>query len=54
MLRLPQSANPGVLADSIAPMLKIEIAKRQQILEASDVVTRLEMILELIAGGKAA
>ncbi len=54
MLRLPQSANPGVLADSIAPMLKIEIAKRQQILEASDVVTRLEMILELMAGGKAA
>jgi ATP-dependent Lon protease len=54
MLRLPQSSNPGVLADSIAPMLPIEIGKRQQILEASDVVTRLEMILELMAGGKAA
>ena len=54
MLRLTQSSNPGVLADSIAPMLSIEIGKRQQILETSDVVTRLEMILELMAGGKAA
>jgi uncharacterized protein len=54
MLRLPQSSNPGMLADSIAPMLSIEIGKRQQILEESDVVTRLEMILDLMAGGKTA
>ena len=54
MLSLTHIGNPGALADSIAPELSIEIGKKQQILETSDVVRRLEMILELMAGGKAA
>ncbi|MGY3693517.1 ATP-dependent Lon protease [Bradyrhizobium sp. USDA 3240] len=54
MLSLAHVGNPGALADSIAPELSIDIDKKQKILEASDVVRRLEMILELMAGGKAA
>ena len=38
----------GLLADSIASLLSIGIDKKQQLLETSDVVTRLEMILDLM------
>jgi uncharacterized protein len=51
MLSLTHIGNPGNLADSIAPELSIDIDKKQKILETSDVVRRLEMILELMAGG---
>jgi ATP-dependent Lon protease len=54
MLSLSYIGDPGALADSIAAELSIEIGKKQQVLETSDVVRRLEMILELMAGGKAA
>ena len=43
---LPSTENPGLLADSVA--LTIGIDEKQQLLEASDVVTRLEKVLELM------
>jgi uncharacterized protein len=49
--RLPATGAPGRLADSVALLLSIGIDKRQQILEATDVVRRLEMILELMKAG---
>ena len=49
--RLPSIGDPGQLADSVAPLLSIEIEKKQQILETSDVVVRLEMILDLMKAG---
>lgn len=47
-LRLPSMEEPGALADAIAPLLPIGIEQRQQLLETSDVVVRLEAILELM------
>ncbi|WP_283848504.1 LON peptidase substrate-binding domain-containing protein [Bradyrhizobium sp. SRL28] len=35
-------------ADVVAPLLSVEIDQRQQLLEITDVVTRLENILELL------
>jgi uncharacterized protein len=45
---LPSIGNPSLLADTVAPLLSIGIDKKQQLLETSDVVTRLEMILDLM------
>jgi len=53
MLSLTHIGNPSALADSIAPELSIEVGKKQQLLETSDVVRRFELILEFMAGGKA-
>jgi uncharacterized protein len=47
-LRLPGIDDPGILADSVAPLLSVGIDQRQQLLEITDVVTRLEKILELL------
>jgi len=47
-LRLPNIDNPGILADSVAPLLSVGIDQRQQLLEITDVVTRLEKILQLL------
>jgi ATP-dependent Lon protease len=49
--RVPSIGEPGLLADSVAPLLSIGIEKKQQLLETSDVVARLEMILDLMKGG---
>jgi ATP-dependent Lon protease len=51
---LPSIGNPSLLADTVAPLLSIGIDKKQQLLEASDVVTRLEMILDLMQAVKGA
>jgi uncharacterized protein len=51
---LPSIGNPSLLADSIAPLLSIGIDKKQQLLETSDVVTRLEMILDLMQATRSA
>jgi uncharacterized protein len=51
---LAEISEPGMLADAVAPLLSIGIDKKQQILETSDVVTRLEKILELIKSGREA
>ena len=45
---LPSIGEPSLLADTVAPLLSIAIEKKQQLLETSDVVTRLEMILDLM------
>jgi ATP-dependent Lon protease len=47
-LRLPNIDEPRMLADSVAPLLSVGIDQRQQLLEITDVVTRLEKILELL------
>src|SRR6185295_567626 len=47
-LRLPNIDDPGMLADSVASLLSVAIDQRQQLLEITDVVTRLEKILELL------
>jgi ATP-dependent Lon protease len=47
-LWLPNTGEPGGVADAVAPLLPIGIDKRQQLLETTDVVVRLEAILELL------
>jgi ATP-dependent Lon protease len=39
---------PDELADAVAPLLVVEIDRRQDLLETSDVITRLEKILALM------
>jgi len=46
--RLPSIGKPGGLADAVAPLLSIGVDRKQQLLETSDVVLRLEAILELM------
>jgi uncharacterized protein len=48
---LPKIPEPGVLADAIAPLLEIDVARKQELLEASDVITRLEKILAVMRTG---
>jgi ATP-dependent Lon protease len=51
---LPSIGNPSLLADTVAPLLSIGVEQRQQLLETSDVVTRLEKILDLMNAGRPA
>jgi ATP-dependent Lon protease len=51
---LPSIGDPSLLADTVAPLLSIGIEKMQQLLETSDVVTRLEAILDLMNAGRPA
>ena len=53
LFRQPPTEDPGALADSVGSLLAIEIEKKQQILEAADVVARLEMVLDLMKAGRA-
>jgi uncharacterized protein len=46
--RLPNIPLPGALADAIASLLSVAIDRRQDLLETSDVITRLEKILALM------
>jgi uncharacterized protein len=46
--KLESIREPSVLADAIAPLLSAGIDKKQELLETSDVVTRLEKILALM------
>src|SRR5262249_12307072 len=46
--RLPHIREPGELADAVAPHLLVEIDRRQDLLETSDVIARLEKILALM------
>jgi ATP-dependent Lon protease len=50
--RLPSIGDPGLLADTVAPLLSIGIERKQQLLETSDVVARLETILDLMSAGR--
>jgi ATP-dependent Lon protease len=47
---IPQEADPGALADSIAPHLAVKITDRQQLLEIFNVVKRLEKVFALMEG----
>jgi ATP-dependent Lon protease len=49
---LPNTGDPGMLADAIAPLLPVTIEQRQQLLETRDVVARLGAILALIRGAQ--
>jgi uncharacterized protein len=48
---LPQIREPSVLADAIAPLLLTDVARKQELLEASNVITRLEKILAVMKSG---
>src|SRR5215475_956557 len=50
--RLPSIGDPGLLADTVAPLLSIGIEQKQRLLETSDVVTRLQTILDLMNAGR--
>jgi ATP-dependent Lon protease len=47
-LFISPSEEPGVLADAVAARLLATIEKKQEILEAADVVTRLQKVLALM------
>jgi ATP-dependent Lon protease len=51
---LPSIGNPSLLADTVAPLLSIGMDRKQQLLETSDVVARLEMILDLMQAARPA
>jgi ATP-dependent Lon protease len=46
--RLPHIREPGTLADTIATLLSNEINVRQDLLESTDVITRMEKLLALM------
>jgi ATP-dependent Lon protease len=46
LFRLPSAGEPARLADSVAGLVSAPVERKQQILEAGDVVTRLEMLIE--------
>jgi ATP-dependent Lon protease len=48
------SQEPGVLADMTMSLLKLDMEKKQQVLETGDVVRRLELMLELMKASKEA
>jgi ATP-dependent Lon protease len=52
--QLPSIGDPSLLADTVAPLLSVEIEKKQKLLETSDIVARLEMILDLLNAGRPA
>src|SRR6478752_4262761 len=47
---IPQSDNPGELADRVASHLSVKIAEKQQLLEIPHVVKRLEKVYALMEG----
>lgn len=49
---LPSIGDPGLLADTVAPLLSTDIEQKQQLLETRNVVTRLERLIELMSAGR--
>lgn len=49
---LPSVGDPSLLADTVAPLLSASVEDKQQLLEAKDVVTRLEKLIELMSVGR--
>jgi ATP-dependent Lon protease len=49
LMLLPHLQDPGRIADMIAQYLSLTIERRQQLLEATDVVQRMQMILAVMA-----
>ncbi len=50
---LPSVGDPSLLADTVAPLLSASVEEKQKLLETSDVVTRLERLIELMSAGGA-
>jgi ATP-dependent Lon protease len=48
LVQVPHLQDPGRIADAIAQYLSLSIEQRQQVLEATDVVERMRMILALM------
>jgi ATP-dependent Lon protease len=46
LFSIPQ--DPSLLADAIAPLLSCEISQKQELLETTDVIARLEKVLALV------
>jgi uncharacterized protein len=53
-LGLPSAGDPSLLADTVAQLLSIGLEQKQQLLETSDVVTRLQTILDWMSAGRSA
>jgi len=51
---LPGIDEPGLLADTIAPLLPVSLEQRQQLLETNDVIARLDAIFNLIKAAQQA
>jgi ATP-dependent Lon protease len=51
---IPHLHEPSLLADAVAPHLSVEIDRRQDLLETTDVVARLEKILALMKADRQA
>ncbi|HVV42259.1 MAG TPA: LON peptidase substrate-binding domain-containing protein [Nitrobacter sp.] len=51
LFKLPSAGEPGRLADSVAGLVSAPIARKQQFLEAGDVIARLKMLLEVMEAG---
>jgi uncharacterized protein len=49
LLMLPHLHDPGSIADTIAQYLSLTIEQRQQVLEVTDVVQRMQMILAMMS-----
>ena len=54
LLRLHHISDPSAMADAIAQLIPTGIEQRQELLEATDVIARLERILELMKAGRQA
>jgi ATP-dependent Lon protease len=52
--RLPDIREPGMLADTIASLLPIEIGQRQELLETGNATVRLEKVLALMKNDRRA
>ncbi len=52
-LSLPSIGDPGLLADTVAPLLTASVEERQQLLETRDVVARLERLIKMMSAGRA-
>jgi uncharacterized protein len=52
--RLPHIRDPGVLADTIAPLMPIETGQRQELLETGNATARIEKILALMKNDRRA
>ncbi|MDR0339939.1 MAG: endopeptidase La [Desulfovibrio sp.] len=50
MQAITANTNPGVLADAVAPHLKVDYLKKQAALETANPVERLEMVYGLLQG----
>ncbi|MBS0530828.1 MAG: LON peptidase substrate-binding domain-containing protein [Proteobacteria bacterium] len=51
LFKLPSAGEPGRLADSVAGLVSAPIERKQQLLEAGDVIARLKLLLAVMEAG---